>query len=190
MPDMDGFNLLKLLRNSNIGNSRTVPIMVMTARGDSNAYSFAEAGFLDCIHKPFSTQELLSFISSGVVKQENNENGSDYFKALTSEMSDKHKILKLFVEEAERSIIELQEALEKANRKQLCETVHRMFPVWELLQIDDILQTYRQTLHDKNINIEKVQEETRKIVVYTRELIMSAKNEITCLRHESKSIDC
>lgn len=190
MPDMDGFNLLKLLRNSNIGNSRTVPIMVMTARGDSNAYSFAEAGFLDCIHKPFSTQELLSFISSGVVKQENYENGSDDFKALTSEMSDKHKILKLFVEESERSIIELQEALEKANRKQLCETVHRMFPVWELLQTDDILQTYRQTLHDKNINIEKVQEETRKIVVYTRELIMSAKNEITCLRHESKSIDC
>lgn len=189
MPGMDGFSLLKLLRNSNIGNSRTVPVMVMTARGDDDASGFMEAGFLDCIHKPFSTQELLAFISSGIAGQENYENDSDNFKALTSEISDKHKILELFVEESEKSIAELQEALEKGNRKQLCETVHRMFPVWEMLQADDILRTYRQTLHDKHINIEKAREETEKIVAYTRELIMKANNEIACSGHEAESID-
>ena len=31
MPDTDGFCLLRLLRNSDIGNSRTVPVAVMTA---------------------------------------------------------------------------------------------------------------------------------------------------------------
>lgn len=36
MPDTDGFALLRLLRNSDIGNSKTIPIAVMTARGDSN----------------------------------------------------------------------------------------------------------------------------------------------------------
>ncbi len=176
MPGMDGFNLLKLLRNSNIGNSRTVPVMVMTARGDNDMCGFAEAGFLDCIHKPFSTQELLVFISSGVAGQEMNESNSDGFKALTSKMSDKHKILELFVDESERNITELQAAAEKANRKQLCETVHRMFPVWELLKADTILQKYRQTLYDEHIGIEKVREETEKIIVCTRELIMKANN--------------
>lgn len=189
MPGMDGFSLLKLLRNSNIGNSRKVPVMVMTARGDSDKSGFMEVGFLDCIHKPFSTQELLAFISSGVAGQGNYENDSDDFKALTSEISDKHKILELFIEESKRSIAELREALENANRKQLCETVHRMFPVWELLQTDDILRTYRQILHDKHINIEKMREETEKIIVYTQELIMQAKNEIACLGHGAESID-
>lgn len=189
MPGMDGFSLLKLLRNSNIGNSRTVPVMVMTARGDSDTSGFMEVGFLDCIHKPFSIQELLAFISSGVAGQGNYENDSDDFKALTSEINDKHKILELFIEESERSIVELQEALEKANRKQLCETVHRMFPVWEMLQTDDILRTYRQMLHDNHINIEKMREETEKIIVYTQKLIMKAKNEIACSGHETESID-
>lgn len=37
MPDTDGFALLRLLRNSDIGNSRTIPVAVMTARGDGNS---------------------------------------------------------------------------------------------------------------------------------------------------------
>lgn len=37
MPDTDGFSLLRLLRNSDIGNSRTIPVAVMTARGDGNS---------------------------------------------------------------------------------------------------------------------------------------------------------
>ena len=36
MPDADGFALLRLLRNTDIGNSKTIPIAVMTARGDTN----------------------------------------------------------------------------------------------------------------------------------------------------------
>lgn len=189
MPGMDGFNLLKLLRNSNIGNSRTVPVMVMTARGDSDTCGFAEVGFLNCIHKPFSTQEFLAFISSGVAGQEMNESTSGDFKALTSGMNDKHKILELFVNESERNIAELQAAAEKANLQQLCGIVHRMFPIWEMLQTDDILQTYRQTLYDENIDLEKISEETGKIIAYTRELIMKANNEIACSGYEEESFD-
>lgn len=37
MPDTDGFGLLRLLRNSDIGNSRTIPVAVMTARSDGNS---------------------------------------------------------------------------------------------------------------------------------------------------------
>lgn len=37
MPVTDGFGLLKLLRGSDIGNSRTIPVAVMTARGDGDS---------------------------------------------------------------------------------------------------------------------------------------------------------
>lgn len=36
MPETDGFGLLKLLRNLDIGNSRSIPVAVMTARSDGN----------------------------------------------------------------------------------------------------------------------------------------------------------
>lgn len=188
MPGTNGFDLLKLLRSSHIGNSRTVPVMAMTARGDRGTSDFAEAGFAGCISKPFSIKELLSFISS-VIPQVNEENDTSDFKELIAEASDKRKILELFVEEAERSIAELQEALAAADRQQLRETVHRMFPVWELLQADKSLQTYRGILHDERANEQTIREETAKIVACTHELILKARKELVKWEYGTEDID-
>ena len=184
MPGTDGFNLLRLLRNSNIGNSRTVPVIVMTAHGDQEAHNFIEAGFLDCIYKPFSTKELLSSISSVVEKEKITESDID-FKTLTSEISDKKKILELFVEESEKSIAELEDFLEAADRIRLRGTIHRMLPVWELLQTDDTLIIYRQMLHDENTDNEIIRKETERIIAYAHELVVKAKNEMVDLKHET-----
>lgn len=64
-----GFDLLYLLRQSNIGNSRTVPVAAMTARNDGNDSRYWEAGFSGCIRKPFSMNELLTFLSSVTEKK-------------------------------------------------------------------------------------------------------------------------
>lgn len=188
MPGTDGFNLLKLLRNSQIGNSQTVPVMVMTARGDKDTSVFTEAGFRGCIYKPFSAQELLSFISS-VVRQENEERNEVSFDALISETNDKEKMLELFVGESERSIAELQDALRTESRKRLRETVHRMLPLWEMLHTDNILQEYRRVLHDEHSDMRAVREETKRIITHSHELIMKAKNEITLLKNETENTD-
>lgn len=188
MPGTDGFNLLKLLRNSQIGNSQAVPVMVMTARGDKDTSVFTEAGFRGCIYKPFSAQELLSFISS-VVRQENEERNEVSFDALISGTNDKEKMLELFVGESERSIAELQDALRTENRKRLRETVHRMLPLWEILHTDNILQEYRRVLHDEHSDMRTVREETKRIITHTHELIMKAKNEITLLKNETENTD-
>ena len=61
MPVTDGFGLLKLLRGSDIGNSRTIPVAVMTARGDGDSGVYARSGFCGCIHKPFSSKDCWPF---------------------------------------------------------------------------------------------------------------------------------
>lgn len=188
MPGTDGFNLLKLLRNSNIGNSRTVPIIVMTARGDKDTRNFIEAGFLDCIYKPFSTKELLFSISS-IIQEEKEEGSSIDFKALTSEISDKQNILELFVKESEKSITELVEALNAADKRRLREIVHRMLPLWELLQTEDVLLAYRHILHDEHTDMERIHRETQSIITYAHELIVKARNEIDDLQHGTEDID-
>lgn len=189
MPGTNGFELLKLLRSSHIGNSRTVPVMAMTARGDRGTFSFAETGFSGCISKPFSGKELLAFISSAV-PQEDGESSAASFNGLLSETSDERKILGLFIEEAERSVLELQEALKKTGRDKLRETVHRMLPVWELLQADKPLQAYRRTLHDEKADERTIREETGKIMAYTRELMVKAGNKIVNLEHGTEDTDC
>lgn len=189
MPGTNGFELLKLLRNSHIGNSRTVPVMAMTARGDRGTCNFVEAGFSGCISKPFSGKELLASISSAV-PQENEEGSATCFNGLISETADGRKILGLFIEEAERSIRELQDALKEMNREKLREIVHRMLPVWELLQTDKPLQAYRRTLYDEKVDARTIREETEKIMAYTRELMAQAGNEIANLEHGTEDTDC
>ena len=63
MHGTSGFDLLYLLRHSNIGNSRTIPVAAMTARNDVDESRYTEAGFSGCIQKPFSMNELQAFLS-------------------------------------------------------------------------------------------------------------------------------
>ena len=139
MQGINGFSLLKLLRGSKIGNAWTVPIIAMTAHVDRDASDFTEAGFYGCIYKPFSAQELLLLISS-VVQQEFEEKITVNFENLLSETNDRYKMLELLIGELEKSIVEIQTALKIIDRKQLCEIIHRMFPLWEILCIDKIIQ--------------------------------------------------
>ena len=90
MPGTNGFDLLTLLRNSNIGNSRTIPVVAMTARGDSDKEAFLHAGFTDYIYKPFSSSELLSLLST-IRRNRQEETHSVDFSLILSEVSDKSK---------------------------------------------------------------------------------------------------
>ena len=54
MPVINGFELLELLRSSNVGNSQTIPVVVATASGSCDADELLESGFAGCLFKPFS----------------------------------------------------------------------------------------------------------------------------------------
>lgn len=58
MPDINGFELLELLRASNVGNSRTIPVVVTTASSSCSKEELIERGFAGCLLKPFSISEL------------------------------------------------------------------------------------------------------------------------------------
>ena len=60
MAGTDGIELLGLLRRSDIGNSRIIPVVAMTARGEKTRDFFHKAGFTAYLYKPFSTNELPS----------------------------------------------------------------------------------------------------------------------------------
>ena len=59
MPEINGIELLELLRSSNVGNSKTIPVVVTTASGSCSKEELMERGFAGCLFKPFSISELL-----------------------------------------------------------------------------------------------------------------------------------
>lgn len=166
MPGTDGFGLLKLLRNSDIGCSRTVPVAAMTARGDGHTGIYEEAGFCGCLHKPFSMKGLMAFVSSIASP------GSlfDYGK-LMEHTDEPEEMYRIIVKEARKDLHELEAALPDANREAMRQTVHRMLPVWEMLDADNILLAYRQTLHNEKTDDETVREHTGKVICVIKKLI-------------------
>jgi len=63
MPAINGFDLLTLLRASNIEQARTIPIIAVTARSEINEEEFLKHGFAGCLKKPFSASDLVAVIS-------------------------------------------------------------------------------------------------------------------------------
>jgi signal transduction histidine kinase/CheY-like chemotaxis protein len=62
MPAINGFDLLKLLRASNIAQAKNIPMVAVTARSDMSEESFREHGFAGRLYKPFTVQELLEVL--------------------------------------------------------------------------------------------------------------------------------
>lgn len=62
MPALNGFDLLKVLRQQQIPGTLTLPVIALTARSDMDEAYFLQHGFAGCLHKPFTQQELLDTI--------------------------------------------------------------------------------------------------------------------------------
>lgn len=188
MPGTNGFDLLALLRRSNIGNSRTIPIIAMTARGDRDKEAFLHAGFTDYIYKPFSSSELLGLLSR--IKTNRREEKPEVdFSSVLSEVSDKHKALLSFISQSERDREELDAAIKNGDRQKLREITHRMQPMWELLRMEEPLLAYRTLLKDSETSDKELNEYTRQIIDGTATLIMAAEAEIKRLTNETEDTD-
>ena len=177
MPGTNGFDLLTLLRRSSIGNSHTIPIVAMTARGDNDKESFLHAGFTDCIYKPFSSSELLSLLSR--IKTDRQEEKPEVdFGPVLSEVRDKHKALLSFISQSEKDREELDAAIKDGDRQKLREITHRMQPMWEFLRMEEPLLAYRTLLKDSKTEDKELNEHTRQIIDCTAMLIKAAEAEI------------
>lgn len=178
MPDTDGFGLLRLLRNSDIGNSRTVPVAVMTARGDGNSGIYEKEGFAGCIHKPFNIHGLLAFLSTIVSRTQVSVSGYFDFSSLLENTDDYCHMLSLVVMESEKELKEMESADRITDRENMRKIIHRMMPVWEMLGKDNILRDFQRILHDSDIQNETVHEHAIQTIEWLKKLIEETKNEL------------
>lgn len=178
MPDTDGFTLLRLLRNSDIGNSRTIPIAVMTARGDSNTGIYEKEGFAGCIHKPFNMHALLTFLSSVMSQAKVSDTGEFDFSRLLEDTDDNVHLLSLVIDESRKELEDLEAALKVDNREVMRKTIHRMIPVWEMLGKENLLRDFQERLHDMDSSDEIICEHAIQIIEWVKKLIEETEKEL------------
>lgn len=178
MPDTDGFALLRLLRNSDIGNSKTIPIAVMTARSDSNTEIYEKEGFVGCIHKPFNIHALLTFLSSVMSQAKVSDAGEFDYSRLLEGTDDNMHMLSLVVDESRKELEDLESALKDDNREVMRKTIHRMIPVWEMLGKEYLLRDFQERLHDMDSSDEFICEHAIQIIEWVKKLIEETEKEL------------
>lgn len=177
-----GFDLLHLLRLSNIGNSRTIPIVAMTARNDGDADRYIQAGFAGCIHKPFYTRDLLEILSSLIGQDRTmDDNRSPDFEALYVTTGDERWTLETLIEESNRNSFDLLDSLnqEQPDRKRIWETLHRMYPMWEQLGIANELEPYSYEHYAEDTDESAFRNDVERIVRRIDRLISETKSRLS-----------
>lgn len=127
MSEMDGYGVLALLRGSNLGQAKTLPVLAVTAQADKNPEYFINAGFVNCLYKPFSQRELVSVTSC--IDRTN-------FTTIMEGEENARELLDMFIEDTEKELSEMQDALETANYMQLRHIIHKAAPLWGMIRIN------------------------------------------------------
>ena len=147
MPVINGFELLELLRSSNVGNSQTIPVVVATASGSCDADELLESGFAGCLFKPFSISELMEVSDRCAIKTIH-DNMPD-FSALLS-YGNETVMLEKLITETEKEMQVVRDAATLNDLQQLDALTHHLRSSWEILRADQPLRELYGLLHGKD----------------------------------------
>ena len=144
MPEINGFELLELLRTSNVGNSKTIPVVVTTASGSCSKEELMERGFSGCLLKPFSISELMEVSDKCAMK--GNWNEKPDFTSLLS-YGNESVMLEKLIAETEKEMQAIREAGLKKDLQELDALTHHLRSSWEILRADQPLRELYKLLH-------------------------------------------
>lgn len=189
MPGTNGFALLELLRKSNIGNSRTIPVVAMTARDDDENRPLIQCGFSGCIFKPFSMQELLERISIIMAKSLPSRESRIDFSPLIANVANPVVILQGLADSTSDDIAELKESAAKSDKKAISSVLHRIKSVWEMLGIESRLQPLRNAVKKRNAATADIESLVADVISAMENLIENINEELETLKDEDQDTD-
>lgn len=148
MPALNGFDLLNLLRASNIPQARSIPVIAVTARSDMKREEFPEHGFAGSLHKPFTVTELMQEMHLESREPRGESSGALNFAALTAFSGDDSEaatsILESFVTETRINANRLRSALEAEDTDGIAAMGHKMLPVFTLLGAGRLVELLKE----------------------------------------------
>ena len=130
MPEMNGYEVLELLRSSNIGNAKDIPVIVATASGSCDTEELLAKGFAGCLFKPFTLEELITVTERSL----NIKPGNDLpdLKSLLV-YGDSEAVLDRLIAETEKDMQDFGKAGANLDRKALVDLSHRLRSSWTVI---------------------------------------------------------
>ena len=186
MPAINGFDLVKLLRASNIPQARNIPVIAVTARSEMDEKALHEHGFAGCLHKPFTVKELLVTLNEGQMSADEAHITHDMqliadalpkdtlfnFSALTAFSEDDPEaacsIIRTFIEETGKNADRMQQALTDREVDGIAAMAHKLLPLFTLIGASESVASLRWL---ESCRGEEFSEEIEKTALETLEAV-------------------
>ncbi len=166
MPALNGFELLKAVRALHTPQAGTISVIALTARSDMDEAYLHTQGFAACLHKPFTTQELLSVVGKVTGKKFD-------FSTLTAFSADDpeaaKEILCTFISETQKNLEGMQQALAGRNMPDIAALAHKLLPLFTMLGATKCLPDL-VALEQKRETTELTEEDERRTRSVLREM--------------------
>ena len=175
MPEINGYELLELLRTSNVGNSKTIPVVVTTASGSCSKEELMDCGFSGCLLKPFSISELME-VSDKCAMQGNRNEKPDFTSLLS--YGNEAVMLEKLITETEKEMLSVMDAEQRKDLQELDTLTHHLRSSWEILRADQPLKELHKLLHcEGTSNNEAIHNAVKAVLDKGSEIIRLAKEE-------------
>ena len=179
MPETNGYEVLELLRSSDIGNSKTIPVIVATASGSCTEEELLAHGFSACLFKPFGLSELLA-VSGKCLSTFHADESKEDMPDLTVLLAygDKAAMLDRLITETEKDMQAMKEAGEKHDRESLDVQVHRLRSSWAVIRADKPLWELHRLLHlDTECSDREIQHAVNAVLAMGNKIVEQAKRQ-------------
>lgn len=184
MPGMNGYELLDLLRCSNIGNSKNIPVLAVTAHISRKEEELVKAGFAGCLYKPFSCDELYAAVRHALrekrkqVKSDMDDMEAIDFTPLLANEENGRDMLALLAEQTRKDMESLRRVHDSHDREALADLTHHLLPVWTMLRIDTCLQALRNAYRKDSAGWADVARYIDKVIATGEQLVAQAEKGI------------
>ena len=173
MPEVNGYEVLELLRTSEIGNSQTIPIIAATAAGYVEEEELKAKGFTAVLSKPYSIDELL-VVTERCIKR-NKTNRIDLSPLLA--FGDKRHTLEKLATTTQSDMDEMRKAVETKDIEALDDWVHHLRSSWMLIKAEQPLKVLYDAIHKENIAEEAVQSAVNEVLAQGKLIVDLARKE-------------
>jgi len=148
IPDMEGFELLKQIRNMDFPQAANIPIIALSADCQKTESEVKAAGFSEFLIKPYSVQQLLDIIekyTSFRRKQDKTYSekvGTEWQKMMNFVADDTEaatKIIDSFIEETWKDKELMEIAFQKKDNKTIKQISHKMLSLMRVISAQDVV---------------------------------------------------
>ena len=175
MPEYDGYAVLELLRASNIRNSRSIPVLILTASDNITEEEFISAGFCGCVFKPVSFKELREKVEA-YIKSVGIERKMDFSKLM--EYGNKKRLLETIIGETQEELANIKAIASVESREKMQDIVHHLYSSWGIIRADQPLRELSRLLKMESSTDEEINEAVGEVIRQAETIINEATKQL------------